>query len=135
MTTTYNPEIYGRLLIEFLPGVIRTEDQNEQAIEIAGRLMKKGEDGRSPEEERLLDLLVTLIEDFEEKAYPMGESISPARMLRSLMQDHNLKQTDMLDIFGSQGVVSQVLNGKREISKSQARRLSQRFRLPVDVFI
>jgi len=135
MTTTYNPEIYGRLLLEFLPGVIQTEDQNEQAIEIAGRLMKKGESGRSPEEERLLDLLVTLIEDFEEKAYPMGESISPARMLRSIMQDHNLKQTDMLDIFGSQGVVSQVLNGKREISKAQARRLSQRFRLPVDVFI
>jgi HTH-type transcriptional regulator/antitoxin HigA len=41
----------------------------------------------------------------------------------------------MLDIFGSQGVVSQVLNGKREISKSQAKKLSQRFRLPIDMFI
>lgn len=40
----------------------------------------------------------------------------------------------MLDIFGSQGTVSLVLNGKREISKSQARKLSTRFRLPIDVF-
>lgn len=41
----------------------------------------------------------------------------------------------MVEIFGSQGTVSQVLNGKREISKAQARKLSERFRLPIDVFI
>jgi HTH-type transcriptional regulator / antitoxin HigA len=64
----------------------------------------------------------------------MGES-NPAVALRELMREHGLKQTDMLDIFGSQGTVSQVLNGKREISKSQARKLSKRFHLPVDIFI
>lgn len=113
---------------------IKTEADNENAIEFAGRLMKKG-DKRSPEETRLLDLLVTLIEDFEEKAYPMGETSNPQVALRELMREHELKQTDMVDIFGSQGVVSQVLNGKREISKAQARRLSERFRLPIDIFI
>ena len=51
----------------------------------------------------------------------MGGS-NPAVALRELMLEHGLKQTDMLDIFGSQGTVSQVLNGKREISKSQARK-------------
>lgn len=51
------------------------------------------------------------------------------------MREHELKQTDMVEIFGSQGTVSQVLNGKREISKAQARKLSERFRLPIDVFI
>lgn len=135
MTTNYDPQKYGKLLVEYLPTVISTEEENERALEIAGRLMKKGEDNLSPEEERLLDLLVTLIEDFEEKAYPMGETFNPQIALRSLMEEHKLKQTDMLDIFGSQGVVSQVLNGKRSISKAQARRLSERFRLPVDVFI
>jgi HTH-type transcriptional regulator/antitoxin HigA len=135
MTTKYNPRAYADLLVEVLPGVIRSEKENDQALEIAGRLLKKGENGRSPEEERLLDLLVTLIEDFEETAYPMGNTSNPQVALRELMREHELKQTDMIDIFGSQGVVSQVLNGKREISKAQARRLSQRFRLPVDVFI
>jgi len=134
MTANYNPHMYANLLAEYLPGVIQTEDENERAIEFAGRLMKKG-DKRSPEESRLLDLIVTLIEDFEEKAYPMSYGVKPADTLRSLMEEHKLKQTDMVEIFGSQGVVSQVLNGKREISKAQARRLSERFRLPVDMFI
>ena len=97
--------------------------------------MKKGENNLSPEEGRLLDLLVTLIEDFEERAYPMGETSNPAIAVRELMREHELKQTDMLDILGSQGVVSQVLSGKREISNAQARKLSERFRLPIDVFI
>jgi HTH-type transcriptional regulator/antitoxin HigA len=134
MTTNYDPHKYASLLVDYLPGVIQTEEENDKALEFAGRLMRKG-DKRSPEETRLLDLLVTLIEDFEEKAYPMGESVRPVDTLCSLMEEHKLKQTDMLDIFGSQGVVSQVLNGKREISKAQARRLSERFRLPVDIFI
>jgi HTH-type transcriptional regulator/antitoxin HigA len=64
----------------------------------------------------------------------MGPS-NPAVSVRELMREPGLKQTDMLDIFGSQGTVSQVLNGKREISKAQARKLSERFRLPIDVFI
>lgn len=135
MTTNYNPQKYSALLTECLPGVIRTEGENEAAIEFAGRLMKKGEGKRSPEETRLLDLLVTLIEDFEERAYPISDKSNPRFALRELMREHGLKQTDMLDIFGSQGVVSQVLNGKREISKAQARRLSERFRLPIDIFI
>ncbi len=135
MTTNYDPRAYADLLVDALPGIIQNEKENERALEIAGRLMKRNEDDLSPEEHRLLDLLVTLIEDFEEKAYPMGDKSNPQIALRELMREHELKQTDMLDIFGSQGVVSQVLNGKREISKAQARRLSERFRLPVDIFI
>ena len=135
MTTKYDPRAYADLLVEALPGVIRNEKDNEQALAFVERLMKRGENALSPEEARLLDLLVTLIEDFEEKAYPMGETSNPQVALRELMREHELKQTDMLDIFGSQGVVSQVLNGKREISKAQARRLAERFRLSVDIFI
>ena len=131
----YDPNIYANLLVECLPSVIQTEEENEKALEIAGRLMKKGDSKLSPEEGRLLDLLATLIEDFEEKAYPMGQNSNPPVALRELMFEHKLKQTDMLDVFSSQGVVSQVLNGKREISKSQARKLSARFRLPIDIFI
>lgn len=135
MTTNYNPRLYADLLVEVLPGVISSEAENERALAVVGRLMKKGETALSPEENRLLDLLTRLIEDYEEKTYPMGDTSNPQLALRELMREHELKQTDLLDIFGSQGVVSQVVNGKREISKSQARRLADRFRLPVDVFI
>ncbi|MEQ1605163.1 MAG: transcriptional regulator [Pyrinomonadaceae bacterium] len=135
MTTNYDPSKYANLLVEHLPSVIETEEENDKALQVVLGLMKKGSERRSPEEGRLLELLVTLIENFEDKAYPISEKSNPPVALRELMFEHQLKQKDMLEIFGSQGVVSQVLNGKREISKAQARKLSERFRLPVDVFI
>ncbi len=134
-TKRYNAKRYGSLLTEVSPGVIQSEEENDKALAVIDRLMSKDEDALSPEEDRLLSLLALLVEDFEKRAYPMGGKSDPRLALRELMREHELKQTDMLDIFGSQGVVSQVLNGKREISKSQARRLSERFRLPIDIFI
>ncbi|HMU32945.1 MAG TPA: helix-turn-helix domain-containing protein [Pyrinomonadaceae bacterium] len=134
MTKRYDPKAYATLLAKYLPGVIRTEEENEKALAIVLQLMKKGGRGRSPEESRLLELLVTLIDAFEEKAYPIPRT-STTVALRELMREHGLRQTDLLDIFSSQGTVSQVLNGKREISKLQARKLSERFRLPIDIFI
>jgi HTH-type transcriptional regulator / antitoxin HigA len=133
MTATYNPNSYAELLASYLPATIRTEEENDRAVEMAGRLLRKGA-GRSPEEDRLLDLLATLIEDFELNAYPINAT-SPAIALREIMREHRLKQSDLVEIFGSQGTVSLVLSGRREISKSQARKLAERFKLPLDVFI
>ena len=63
------------------------------------------------------------------------EPLPPLEFLQAIMADRGLKQKDLVSIFGSQGITSEVLNGKREISKAQARRLSERFRLPIDIFI
>lgn len=135
MTSVYDQNIYGDLLLEVSPGPIKTEEENSKFLAIIDRLMSKGENELSPEEDRLLEMLAVLVEDFEEKTYKIGEWSNPQVALQELMREHELKQIDMLDIFGSQGVVSQVLNGKREISKVQARKLSERFRLPIDIFI
>ena len=135
MTRPYNPKIYGELLIQTLPGAIETEEANEQALGIVERLMDKGEENISPEEGRLMSLLVRWIEDFEDKAYPMGETSTPLTILLSLIDDHRLKQKDLVDIFSSQSIVSDVLNGKRGISKATAKRLRARFNLPTDLFI
>jgi HTH-type transcriptional regulator / antitoxin HigA len=135
MTTEYDPKKYGELLLDTLPGVIETEEENEKALAIVDRVMSKGDDKISPEEYRLLDLLVKLIEDFEDKAYPMGNAAKPVDILRSLIDEHGLKQKDLTDIFGSQSVVSEVLNRKRSISKTHARKLAERFNLTADLFI
>ena len=135
MTKQYNPKAYGELLIQTLPGVIETEEENEKALAIVERLMDKGENNLSPEEDRLFRLLVTLIEDFEDKEYPMGDLATPLDTIKLLILEHKLKQNDLADIFGSQGVVSEVLNGKRGISVNHAKRLAARFKLPVDLFI
>jgi len=135
MTTQYNPKAYGELLLNILPGVIETEEENEKALAIVEGIMDKGEDKISPEEGRLLNLLVRLIEDFEDKAYPMGHIAKPLDILKSLISEHELKQTDLLEVFGSQGTLSEVLNEKRNISKTQAKRLAERFNLTADLFI
>lgn len=135
MTQQYNPKIYSKLLSSTLPGVIETDEENERALAIVERLMDKGEDNLSPEEDRLFRLLVRLIEDFEDKAYPMGNVATPLDTLKELIQEHGLKQNDLIDVFGSQSIVSEVLNGKRGISINHAKRLAKRFNLPVDLFI
>ena len=131
----YNPKTYGELLTRTLPGIIETEEDNEKALVIIWDLMKKGEDNLSPEEDRLFRLLVRLIEDFEEKAYPMGDTATPLDTLKSLIHEHGLKQKDLVDIFGTQSVVSEVFNGKRGISKPHASRRGDRFCIPADLFI
>lgn len=113
---------------------INTEVENAVALDAAYHLIRKG-DELSPGEAKYLERLVSRIEDFEEKAYPISDRSDPQVALRELVREHGLRQTDLLDIFGSQGTVSQVLNGKRSISKAQARRLSKRFHLPIDIFI
>lgn len=135
MTTQYDPNKYGMLLTATLPSVIETEEENERALAIVWEMMKKGEDGLSPEEDRLMQLLVKLIEDFEAVAYPLGDNVKPLDHLKALVMEHKLKQTDLTDIFGSQSVVSEVLNGKRKIGLNHAKRLATRFNLPIDLFV
>jgi HTH-type transcriptional regulator/antitoxin HigA len=98
--------------------------------------MKKGEGNLSPEEISLFRLLVRLIEDFEEKNYPkVGNSSTPCDVLTFLMEQHELKQKDLVGIFSSSGTISQVLNGAREISKTQAKALAAKFKVSADLFI
>ena len=124
---------YGRLLAETLPEVIETEAQNRRMNAIANRLQSKWD--RSPEEDRLLKLIATLCMNFEEKHYNVQEGVAPAGILADLMSERGLKQADLLPIFGSRSVVSEVLSGKRGITKTQAKSLAQFFKLPVELFL
>jgi len=129
-----NPKKYGQLLARALPRVIRTEKENELMLAKVWDLMKKGEETLTAEELELLEVMSTLIEKFEEEHYPIPDS-PPHRVLKTLMADRGLKQKDLLPIFGSSGTVSEVVNGKRSISKSQAKRLAEFFHVSVEVFI
>lgn len=127
------PKKYGKLLSNALPRVIKSEQENDRAILIVENLLAKG--GRlSSEETTLLELLGKLIADFEEKFY-QPQDASPREVLAELMQARDLKQSDLVDVFGSKSRVSDAVNGKREISKSQARALAAFFKVTADLFI
>lgn len=121
---TFNNKIYGQLLIDTLPRVIETEEENEKFLQVIKALMRKGESKLSPEEESLLDLLCNLVEDFEEKAYPIPDA-PPNEVLKMLMEDRGMKQKDLVPVFGSEGVVSEILNGKRPITLKTAKKLQE----------
>lgn len=81
----------------------------------------------------LLDTLGTLIEVYEEENYPIPQADSVG-VLRFLMEEHALTQSDLPEV-GSQGVVSEILNGKRELNVRQIRALAKRFKVSVAAFI
>lgn len=137
MTTTIadlDLKRYGHLLAKASPKVIKTEEENDHMLAIVESLMAKGENGVTPEEDALLELLTHLIHDFESKAYPIPKS-EPHEMLAFLLDQRGLKPRDLWPIIGSKGRVSEILTGKRSISKERAKRLADYFRVGIDLFI
>ncbi len=128
-----DPARYKRLLSQTMPVVIESEEENERMLAIVEKLMDKGED-LSPEEEKLLKLFARLIEDFEQRYYHPREA-TPLQVLQHLMEAREVKQTHLWEVFGSKGIASEVLNGKRGISKTQARALANYFHVSADLFI
>jgi HTH-type transcriptional regulator/antitoxin HigA len=126
---------YGDLLRRFAPKVIETVEENRLALRILERLMSIGDGKRSAEENALLSLLAALVEQFEKKTYPAATSVEPKEILRDLMASNELKAADLADVMGGRSRVSEVLSGKRAISKDQAKRLGQRFGISPAAFI
>lgn len=133
MSATAARSEYAALLSSTLPAVIRSEAENERYIAALEELDGKA-NRMTAAERRMAELLTLLIEDFEEKHYALKAS-SPVDVLHELMQANNLKQKDLLDIFGAPSIVSEVLHGKRRLTTEHIRRLSQRFHVSPEVFI
>ena len=132
MTIAILDQEYAKLLVAVQPKVIETEVENEFYLSEVTKLMRLGE-SISPAQARLLRLLVSLIESFEEQHYQI-KSATALEILTELVQDRGLKQKDLLPVFGSQGVASEVLNGKRGISKAQAKALGEFFKVSPSIF-
>jgi HTH-type transcriptional regulator / antitoxin HigA len=98
-----------------------------------GRLLKKGYDKLSLEESRLLTLLTKLIEDYEDETFDVSDA-PPHEMLQSLLEINDLRQADLVPIFGTRSRVSEAVSGKRAISKAQAKALGERFKVAPDLF-
>jgi HTH-type transcriptional regulator/antitoxin HigA len=123
---------YARLLAGFSPVVIESNAEHVRALRAAAALMDK--ETRSPAETSLLKLLAVLIEDYEQKRYSMGDA-SPLESLKELMRAREMQAKDLWPVFGSKGITSEVLNGKRGISKEMARKLGDVFHVSAAVFI
>jgi HTH-type transcriptional regulator/antitoxin HigA len=132
MTLTIEKSIYGKLLADSQPRIINDEREYDYALEVVDALMSK--DDLTPEEIELLQVWAILIEDYEEQNYPMPEA-TPHEVLVHLMEVKEVRQVDLTGILGSKGVVSEVVHGKRSISKAQAKALGEFFKVNPSLFI
>jgi HTH-type transcriptional regulator/antitoxin HigA len=124
--------VYAELLAKSLPRPIRTETERTRFAETL--LALDDRDDLSPEEEALAEVLTLLIEDYEEKKYPLPQ-VSPNDSLNALMEERGLKHKDIWPVLGNKGAATEVLSGRRSISKAQARRLAEFFHVPIDFFV
>ena len=132
LTIELDEKDYGRLLRKTLPHVIRTDEECERLTRELMRLDER--EDLSREEKELGELLTVLIEDYEERRYPIRKA-SPQQTLKHLMEARGLTQKDLWKVFGSKGITSEVFHGKRAISKAQARKLATFFHVSVELFI
>ncbi|KMO15916.1 transcriptional regulator [Methylobacterium platani JCM 14648] len=111
---------------------IADDAQYEAAIAAMNGLIDVGAGDEGHSLAPLLGLLGEFIAGYEATGFSRLE-VPPAEVLRLLMEQHGLKQSDLPEI-GSQGVVSELLSGKRELNKNQISRLSERFNVSPATF-
>jgi HTH-type transcriptional regulator / antitoxin HigA len=139
MTLTINRDSYIDLLDrhEIYPKIIETHQEYEQFLAVTENLLSK-RSSRTETETTLFLLLVKLIRDYEEKTYALQDWMqTPAHeFLQHLMEGRGLKQVELGEALGlSKGHISAIVNGKREISKAQAKKLGEFFNVSASAFI
>jgi HTH-type transcriptional regulator/antitoxin HigA len=112
---------------------IRNEREYNAAVKRLNELLDEIGGNEKHSLYSLLDTLGTLIHAYEEENYPIPDA-SGAEVLRFLMDEHGLTQSDLPEV-GSQGVVSEILSGKRELNIRQIRSLAERFGVSTAVFV
>lgn len=131
----FNMDTYHQLLLEVSPRPITTEAEYDRLLAIAERYTFTGIAGDISSEERAVyKIVVLLIEDYESEHYPM-DSPAPYQMLQHYMECRGIRQKDLVGIIGPSSIVSEVVNGKRGISKRQAKLLAEYFKVSVALFI
>jgi len=130
--TALNPAKYGRLCATVVPKVIESDEEFDRLVEQMEALDFK--QNPTPEEDALSALLMKLIQDYDDLHYPLPD-VPPHKMIAFLMDQKHLRQADLLPVFGSRSVASEVLAGKREPSKAHIRKLAEFFHVSAELFL
>jgi HTH-type transcriptional regulator/antitoxin HigA len=130
--STLNPAKYGRLCADVIPKVIENGREFDRLAAKMEELDRKP--NPTPEEEAVSALLEKLIQDYDNRCYPLPDQ-PPHLAIRYLMEQRSLSQADLLPVFGSRSVASDVINGKREPSKVHIRKLAEFFHVNPALFL
>ncbi len=112
---------------------IHNEQDYDKAVSSMNQLLDAGATDENHPLADLANTLAALIGDYDQQHYPQ-QPIAPLDMLRFLMKQHQLTQSGLPEI-GTQGVVSEILNGKRVLNLRQIKVLAERFNVPISAFV
>lgn len=113
------------------PTPISSERQHGEYLSVLDKLASTPNPTNA--EEKYAQVLLTLIEAYEEEHHSVPDA-SPLEVLRALMDANNLRQKDLIAVFGSESIVSEVLHKKRDLNKNHIEKLSKRFNLSPSAF-
>lgn len=116
-----------------LVAVPYTETEYQERVALLNDLIDEVGENEDHPLASLLDIVGIAVSNYEQAHYAIPES-TPQDVLAYLMAEHQLKQSDLPEV-GSQGVVSEILRGKRQLNVRQIRALAQRFCVTADVFL
>jgi HTH-type transcriptional regulator/antitoxin HigA len=131
-STGINETAYAKLLAKSLPRPIRNDREHERLTQLLLELDEL--ETPTPEQDALAEMLTLLIENYEEKYCPLPD-VPAHESLKALMQDRGLAHKDIWPVLGNKSAATEILAGRRSISKAQAKRLAAFFRVPVDLFL
>ena len=112
---------------------ITNEADNETALKIVEQLMHSK--NRTPEESELYDLLVALIEKFEQEYYQPGVTSTPLSILHFLMEQKGIVAEDLVTVLGDINTFTKVLNGELDIGRDRAKVLGSFFNVDSSLFV
>lgn len=107
---------------------IKTEEDYNQALQRIDTLMES-EPGTQEFDE--LDILVTLVEKYEEKYYFI-DAPNPVAAIKFRMEQEDLKQKDLIPIIGDRAIVSKILSGQRNLTVEMIRNLNEKLKIPFE---
>jgi HTH-type transcriptional regulator/antitoxin HigA len=130
-----SPAKYGKLLAKALPKRIETDEEFDRMVEAMEELSRAiSEHKAGPEETALHDLLSMLVKEYDDRVYPLPP-VAPHKIIQHMMEQRELRQADLLPVFGSRSIASDVINGKREPSKAHIRKLAEFFHVSPALFL
>ncbi len=125
---------YGTLLQREKPEVVHNDEVYRHYLDLLASYL--GRNDLREAEEKLVELVSQIIHTYELQRFPRGEKVKGVDVLRYLMEVQGLKQKNLVpDVFETESVASDILNGNREFTLRHVRRLAERFHLSADVFI
>ena len=119
--------------IQSVFSVPHNEKDYNNLVNLLDRLIDEVGNNESHPLSSLMETIGSLIEAYESQKYPDIEG-DPINALKTLMEEHGLKQSDLPEI-GSQGVVSEIISGKRQLNVRQLKLLGARFKISPVVFV